>query len=127
MAKGFSQQPGIDFGETFAPVARLSTIRLAVAIASHRKMNIRQFDVTTAYLNGQISEEIFMDVPDYFKEVLEYIIERKCGSTHVIDNAKKMLEELASGDKVCRIKRALYGLRQAGRCRNEKLNKELRT
>lgn len=52
IAQGFSQRPGVHFNETFAPVARISSIRLMMALAARYEMNIQQLDVTTAYLNG---------------------------------------------------------------------------
>ena len=60
VAQGFAQRPGIHFNQTFAPVTRLSSIRLMVALAADQGMTMRQIDVTTAYLNGTIEEEIFM-------------------------------------------------------------------
>jgi hypothetical protein len=73
VAQGFSQRPGVHFKETFAPVARLSSIRLLASIAAQYDMNIRQFDVTCAYLNGELEEEIFMEPPKYLLQVLEII------------------------------------------------------
>lgn len=62
VARGFSERPGIDFNETFAPVERIKSIRLAPALLAHRKMHTRQFDVTTAYLNGTVEDTVFMEV-----------------------------------------------------------------
>lgn len=125
VARGFSQRPGIDFLETFAPVARLSSIRLATAIASQFDMHIRQFDVTAAYLNGTLDEEIFMEVPKLTEETLELIIRNEHKESHVKKKAQAMLEDLKKGNKVCRLKKALYGLRQAGRQWNRRLDQEL--
>jgi hypothetical protein len=63
VAKGFTQKPGIDFNETFAPVARLGSIRLFMAIAVELGLQVHQLDFTSAYLNGEIEEEVFMEVP----------------------------------------------------------------
>jgi hypothetical protein len=60
VAKGFTQKPGIDFNETFAPVARLGSIRLFMAIAVELGLQVHQVDFTSAYLNGKIEEEVFM-------------------------------------------------------------------
>ncbi|KAH0818705.1 hypothetical protein GEV33_004086 [Tenebrio molitor] len=60
VAKGFTQKPGIDFNETFAPVARLGSIRLFMAIAVELGLQVHQVDSTSAYLNGKIEEEVFM-------------------------------------------------------------------
>ena len=67
VAKGYSRRPGIDFKETFAPVARLNSIRLVTALAAEKGMIMHQLDVTTAFLNGEIEEEIFMEIPDMFE------------------------------------------------------------
>ena len=63
MAKGYTQIYGEDFHETYAPVARLSSIRLTIVLAASREMHIRQYDVTTAYLNGTLQEKVYMEVP----------------------------------------------------------------
>ncbi|KAL0378046.1 UNVERIFIED_CONTAM: Retrovirus-related Pol polyprotein from transposon TNT 1-94 [Sesamum radiatum] len=90
VAKGYSQLPGIDYTETFAPVARLDTIRALVAIAANKKWKIYQMDVKSAFLNGYIDEEIYVEQPQGF--------------------VAKGCEE-----KVLRLKKALYGLKQAPR------------
>ncbi|KAL0326706.1 UNVERIFIED_CONTAM: Retrovirus-related Pol polyprotein from transposon RE2 [Sesamum angustifolium] len=61
VAKGYSQLPGIDYTETFAPVARLDTIRALIAIAANKKWKIYQMDVKSAFLNGYIDEEIYVE------------------------------------------------------------------
>ncbi|KAK4400425.1 Retrovirus-related Pol polyprotein from transposon RE2 [Sesamum angolense] len=63
IAKGYSQLPGIDYTETFAPVARLDTIRALIAIAANKKWKIYQMDVKSAFLNGYIDEEIYVEQP----------------------------------------------------------------
>ncbi|RXX90331.1 hypothetical protein DD587_31795, partial [Klebsiella pneumoniae] len=67
-------KPEIDFQETFAPVARLASVRAAVAVAFSKDMKIRQLDITTAYLNGIIKEKIFMETPKHLEEILEHIV-----------------------------------------------------
>ena len=56
VAQGYSQVEGIDYGETFAPVARLESIRLLIAYASHHNFKLQQMDVKSAFLNGPINE-----------------------------------------------------------------------
>jgi hypothetical protein len=90
VAKGFSQKEGIDFSETFAPVVRYSSIRAVISIAAKLGWQIHQMDVKTAFLNGVIEEEIYIEEPEEFE---------------VHDRASH----------VCRLKRALYGLKQAPR------------
>lgn len=126
VARGFAQQPGIHFNQTFAPVARLSSIRLLVALAANCGMTIRQLDVTTAYLNGVIEEEIFMETPRYLKEALETIIQTERTRNETRIKAEQMLEELKNGDKACLLKRSLYGLCQAGRSWYQRLDEVLR-
>lgn len=58
VAKGYSQKPGIDYNETFAPVARLDT-RIVLAVATRFKCNFFQLDVKSAFLNGVMDEEVF--------------------------------------------------------------------
>ena len=63
VAKGFNQVEGIDFEETFAPVARLEAIRLLLAFSSFRGFKLYQMDVNGAFLNGYINEDVFVDHP----------------------------------------------------------------
>ena len=73
MAKDFAQVEGLDFGETFAPVARLEAIRILLAYASHHNMKLFQMDVKSAFLNGFINELVFVEQPPGF-ETLDIII-----------------------------------------------------
>jgi hypothetical protein len=109
VAKGFTQKPGIDFNETFAPVARLGSIRLFMAIAVELGLQVPQLDFTSAYLNGEIEEEVFMEVPSEFYDILNEKESRKF-----------------RGNKVCLIRKALYGLKQSGRQWYKKLDEKLK-
>jgi len=126
VARGFTQRPGIDFGETFSPVARLSSIRLATALASEYGMTIEQLDVKTAYLNSDLDETIYMEPPEMIDDILELIIQTESKRSTIRGKARDMLQMLRSGDKVCLLKKALYGLRQAGRQWYSRLNRELK-
>ncbi|CAH9116305.1 unnamed protein product [Cuscuta europaea] len=66
VAKGYNQQEGIDYNETFAPVARIEAIRLFMAYASHKNFTIYQMDIKTAFLNGILKEEVYVDQPEGF-------------------------------------------------------------
>ena len=88
VAKGYSQQPGVDFNETFAPVDRMKTIRTVLAIAAQMELQIFQLDVKAAFLNGELEEEVYVEQP------LGYVQKGK-------------------EDKVYHLKKALYGLKSA--------------
>lgn len=126
VAKEFTQRPGIDFGETFSPVTRFSSIRLMTALASRDNMTIHQLDVATAYLNGSLEERVYMEVPKLMVKILKFIIYTETRESVIKINAERMLNELLEGDKVCLLKKALYGLRQAGRQWHDRLSRELR-
>ncbi|GKD66970.1 retrovirus-related pol polyprotein from transposon TNT 1-94 [Tanacetum coccineum] len=64
--KGFRQEEGIDFEESFAPVARIKAIRIFVAYATNKNMMIFQMDVKTAFLNGEFKEEVYVSQPEGF-------------------------------------------------------------
>ena len=63
MAKGYSQQPGVDFNETFAPVTRMETIRTVLAIAAQMELQVFQLDVKAAFLNGEFEEAVYVEQP----------------------------------------------------------------
>ena len=63
MARGFSQKEGIDYEETFAPVARYTSIRAIMALVSMMKWDLHQMDVKIAFLNGVIEEEVYIEHP----------------------------------------------------------------
>lgn len=114
VAKGFSQRFGVDYHRTFAPVARFESIRLMLALAAELDLTIWQFDVVTAYLNGNLEEEVIMDVPDILLDTLERLVLEKSITPEVRSRAE-MITNLRSGGDACRLKKALYGLRQTGR------------
>jgi transposase InsO family protein len=101
VAKGYSQQYGIDFTETFAPVVRFSSLRAILAIAAANDYEIHQMDVKTAFLNGDLDEDIYMQQPDGY---------RAAGS---------------QASLVCKLNKSLYGLKQAGRAWNKKMDAAL--
>ncbi|GKA00497.1 retrovirus-related pol polyprotein from transposon TNT 1-94 [Tanacetum coccineum] len=88
VARGYRQEEGIDFEESFAPVARLEAIRIFLAFAAHMNMVVYQMDVKTAFLNGNLREEVYVSQPDGF-----------------VDPDKP--------NYVYKLKKALYGLKQA--------------
>ena len=68
VAKGFSQVPGMDYNETFAPVVRMETIRVLIAEAVRRRWKLRQMDVKGAYLNGYLKKEVYMEQPEGYND-----------------------------------------------------------
>lgn len=88
--KGYSQRKGVDYEETYAPVVRYSSLRYLFALAARLDMKVDQMDAITAFLQGELSEEIYMEQPPCF-----------------VDGKKR--------SKVCRLKKALYGLKQSSR------------
>uniref|UniRef100_UPI0030C737C7 reverse transcriptase domain-containing protein n=1 Tax=Bradyrhizobium sp. TM233 TaxID=2599801 RepID=UPI0030C737C7 len=67
VAQGYSQQEGIDYTETFAPVARLEAIRLLISFSINHNIVLHQMDVKSAFLNGYISEEVYVHQPQVLK------------------------------------------------------------
>lgn len=100
VAKGYVQRAGIDYDEVFAPVARMESIRLLLALAAHKSWEVHHMDVKSAFLNGNLEEEVYVSQPAGF----------------IIDGAEH---------KVLRLRKALYGLKQAPRAWNAKLDASL--
>ena len=68
VAKGYSQQQGVDFTEIYAPVARMDTVRMIVALAAQRGWTIYQLDVKSAFLHGELSEDVYVDQPKGYEK-----------------------------------------------------------
>ncbi|KAJ9542137.1 hypothetical protein OSB04_028643 [Centaurea solstitialis] len=100
VAKGFKQQAGIDYDETFAPVARIEAIRIFLAYAAHKNFTVYQMDVKTAFLNGELKEEVYVTQPEGFVD--------RTKPTHVYI-----------------LDKALYGLKQAPRAWYDHLSNAL--
>lgn len=95
VARGFSRKYPDDYQETFAPVARISSFRILLALANQHNLLVHQMDVKTAFLNGTLNEEIYMEIPEGIN--------------------------VTSG-QVCKLNKALYGLKQAARCWYERFD-----
>ena len=102
VAQGYTQTHGVDYGEVFSPVARLQTIRSLLALGNSNDLEIHQMDVCTAFLNGELDCEVYMEQPKGF-----------------IDPQYP--------DYVCRLKKGLYGLKQAARCWNTTLDEYMKS
>lgn len=83
---GFNQKEGADFSEIFSPVARFDTIRAVWSVAASEGLELAQFDVKTAFLNGLLEEEIYMDQPEGFQD---------------------------GTNRVCKLEKSLYRLKQS--------------
>ncbi|GKE44838.1 retrotransposon protein, putative, ty1-copia subclass [Tanacetum coccineum] len=101
VAKGFTQTPGIDYEETFSPVADIRAIRILIAIATFCDYEIWQMDVKTAFLNRYLNEEVCMEQPEGF-------VNQKFPN------------------RVCKLKRSIYELRQASRQWNKRFDDEIK-
>ena len=88
VVKGFRQKDGLDYFDTYSPVTRITSIRMLIAIAALYNLKIHQMDVKTAFLNGELNEEIYMEQPEGFS----------------VPGKEK---------KVCKLVKSLYGLKQA--------------
>nr|GEV49336.1 retrovirus-related Pol polyprotein from transposon TNT 1-94 [Tanacetum cinerariifolium] len=98
VAKGYVQKPGVDFDEVFAPVARIETIRILLALASSHGWKVHHLDVKSAFLNGWLEEEVYVTQPEGYMK-----------ANHP--------------EKLYKLSKALYGLRQAPRAWNSRLDK----
>ena len=101
VAKGFKQTHGIDYDETFSPVAMLKSIRILIAIAAYYDYEIWQMDVKTAFLNGNLLEDVYMTQPERF------------------DHPENSV-------KVCKLQRSIYGLKQASRSWNLRFDEAIK-
>ena len=101
VAQGFSQKFGDEYDETFCPVVRFESVRTIIALAAQHGLKLHQMDVTTAFLNGELKEEIYMKQPEGF-----------------IAKGKEHL--------VCKLNRSIYGLKQSPRCWNSVLDDKLK-
>lgn len=113
VAKGYAQEYGIHFFETFAPVARLSSLRLMVSLAAKLNLRINQLDIETAYLNGKMDTEVLIEQPELLDKMLRRMTMDP--DPKISQRAEKMLNQLNRKTTVCKLNRAIYGLRQAGR------------
>jgi hypothetical protein len=94
VAKGFTQVHGMDYNEVFAPVAKTESVRIFLALAAQKNLVVHHWDVQTAFLAGELKEEIYMEQPEGYSD---------------------------NSNKVCRLKKSIYGLKQASRCWNQRL------
>ena len=90
VAKGYTQIYGVDYAETFSPVAKISSIRILISLAANMGWPLFQLDIKNAFLNGDLKENVYMEQPPGF------VVQGESG-------------------KVCRLHKAIYGLKQSPR------------
>ncbi|MBZ2164341.1 hypothetical protein K8B34_20455, partial [Alteromonas stellipolaris] len=102
VAKGYSQREGIDYEKTFSPVAMHKSFRILLSIAAKLDYEIWQMDVKTAFLNGYLDEDIYMEQPEGFIEK-------------------------GQDNKVCKLRKSIYGLKQASRSWNHRFDQAVKS
>ena len=94
VAKGYSQRPGLDYNESFAPTFRPATLRIMMAMAAVEDLELCSVDITSTFIDGDLDGEIYMKQPEGF--------------------------QIGGPNKVCRLRKSLYGLKQSARQWNKK-------
>ena len=90
MAKDFTQTYGVDYLETFAPIAKMNTVRVILSLAANNNWDLQQFNVKNVFLHGDLEEEIYMELPPGYNGQV-------------------------AAETVCKLRKALYGLKQSPR------------
>ena len=101
VAQGYTQREGLDYDETFSPVVHSESIRSVISLTCKEGLKLHQMDVTTAFLNGDLDQEIYIRQPKGF----------------IADGQEHL---------ICRLKKSLYGLKQSSRCWNQVLDAQLK-
>lgn len=102
VAKGYTQTEGVDYNETYAPTGRLASFRILVAIAAAKGWDIEQMDAIAAFLNSDLQEVIYLELPEGY-------------------------DEEKSQGKVARLCKALYGLKQSARCWSDEVKQKFKS
>ena len=102
VAQGYSQRYGLDYDGTFSPVVRAESVRALIAVAARKNFLLHQMDINTAFLNGNLHENVYMKQPEGFVET-------------------------GQENLVCKLRKSIYGLKQAPRCWNHELDQHLKS
>ena len=101
VAEGFFQKQGVDYDEIFCLIVRFESVRTIIALPAKHDLKLHRLEITTAFLNGQFKEAIYMKQPEGF-------------------------EIKVKDDLVCKVKRSIYGLKQSSRCWSEAIDSKLK-
>ena len=112
VVRGFQQVQGVDYGETFAPVIKYSSVRSLCSTVADQDLEFHQMDATTAFLNGEIDEDIYIEIPEGVE--IEQSDVEKLGL--------KNMNDLKNLDLVAKLEKSMYCTKQAPRCWNKKIN-----
>ena len=112
VVRGFQQVQGVDYGETFVAVVKYASVRALCAEVAKEDLELEQMDVKTAFLDGDIDEDIYIEVPEGIEITKEDIAH--LGLSEDVD--------IKSLDLVCKLEKSMYGTKQAPRCWNKKIN-----
>jgi len=107
VAQGFSQQFGVDYDETFSPVAKMTTVRTLLVVTTVKHWCVHRMDVSNAFLHGDLQEEVYMALPQGYAG-------RGCKITPLSAGIGGVTKP-RTGDQVCKLLKSLYGLKQAPR------------
>lgn len=94
VAKGFTQQEGLDYEETFSHVAKHTSVRMLLLLAAKMNWSVHQLDISNAFLNGDLTEEIYMKIPPGYEDLTSEVLPKNA---------------------VCKLHKSIYGLKQASR------------
>ena len=115
VVRGFEQEQGVDYSETFAPVLKYSSVQALCSEVAEEDLEFEQMDVKTAFLNGEIEEDIYIEIPEGVEVTPEDLAELGLDKADDIDKL----------DLICKLEKSMYGTKQAPRFWNKKIHSVL--